>query len=192
MSPLKVRVFAGHPVAAAHYTRVITAETDFQLASDGRFDVGVFDGALPNLDGVLRAACVKTPESRPILLVERCDEDSCMRWILHGIWGLVLYDRYEKELPEAVRYVGSGRLWFPPRSVVRWMHVERQTLAAQSTTPLTEREQEVLDLLSRGLSNKEIGSILRITERTAKFHVHNLLSKLRVQSRRDLSISHLI
>lgn len=180
-------MFAVHPVAAAHYTRVITAEKDFQLTSDDGFEVGVFDGALHLLDGVLRTASVKAPASRPILLVERCDEESCMRWILRGIWGLVAYDRYEKELAEAVRSVGSGHLWFPPRSVVRWMHVERQHLAAQSTTLLTEREREVLDLLSRGLSNKEIGSILRITERTTKFHVHNLLSKLHVQSRRDIS-----
>lgn len=187
MSPVKVRVFAAHPVAAAQYARVVTAQTDLHLTSDDRFDVGVFDGALPGLEVVLRTACVTAPASRPILLVERCDEDCCMRWIPCGIWGLVAFDRYETELPEAVRVVASGHLWFPGRSLVRWMRVERKGLAPHGTPPLTEREREVLDLLVRGLSNKEIGGLLRITERTAKFHVHNLLGKLHVQSRRDIA-----
>ncbi len=189
MSPVTVRVFGAHPVAAAQYTRVVTAESDLRLTCDDQFDVGVFDGALPCLEAVLRAACVTAPASRPILLVERCDEDCCMRWIPFGIWGLVAFDRYERELPEAVRVVASGHLWFPGRSIVRWMRIDRTGLAPYGATPLTEREREVLDLLVRGLSNKEIGGVLRITERTAKFHVHNLLGKLHVQSRRDIPTS---
>jgi DNA-binding NarL/FixJ family response regulator len=188
MASLNVRVFVLHPVAAAQYARVLAREADLQIASDGApFDVGVFDGELPYLEGALRTVSLRFPSSRPVLLSEHGDEETCVRWLLHGVWGLIAYDHYEQELPEAVRSVGAGRLWFPPSAVVRWMQIERHKHPLDSPAPLTAREREVLDLLARALSNKEIATILRVTERTAKFHVHNLLTKLHVHSRRQLT-----
>jgi DNA-binding CsgD family transcriptional regulator len=55
------------------------------------------------------------------------------------------------------------------------------------TIPLTDRERQVMELLLRRMSNREIGTILRISERTVKFHVGNILTKLQVTSRRELS-----
>jgi DNA-binding CsgD family transcriptional regulator len=66
------------------------------------------------------------------------------------------------------------------------MQVDAARHASGSGDALTDREHEVLHLLERRLSNKEIASILRITERTVKFHVGNILDKLNLRSRQQV------
>ena len=67
------------------------------------------------------------------------------------------------------------------------MRFDAERRASAMQVSLTPREQEVLDFLLRRLSNKEIASILRISERTIKFHVGNIFHKLHVTSRQELS-----
>jgi DNA-binding NarL/FixJ family response regulator len=187
MQRLTVRIFASHPVATEQYSRVLGCHEDLSLTSEpAPFDVGVFDDNIRCLDALLNLARVQSPSGRAVLLSEQSDANACLRWVLRGIWGIVGYDRYELELPAAVRQVGAGQLWCPPATVRRLMQIEvaRDTLLMKM--PVTDRERDVLDLLTRRLSNKEIASILRISERTAKFHVHNILSKLHVHSRGEL------
>ena len=187
VSTTKVRIITSHPVLTAQYTRALESDTSIQLVSEREpFDIGVFDGGLPSLDAALHVARVRLPFMRPVLLWSCCDENSCLQWVLRGVWGVVAYDRYETDLSNAVRYVAAGQLWVPPLVVIRWMQIERTGRSAGSQVALTDREREVLQLLERRLSNKEIAGILRISERTAKFHVGNILSKLHLRSRQDL------
>jgi DNA-binding NarL/FixJ family response regulator len=93
------------------------------------------------------------------------------------------------------RDTGSGRLAAALQAVASGLHVLDETLAgsllrssigdADSVEPLTPREQEVLGLLSLGLTNKAIASRLAISEHTAKFHVHAVIGKLGVESRME-------
>ena len=186
MNTATVGVFAAHPVAAAQCSRALEV-TGIRVVSNREcFDVGVFDGALPAIDAVLHVARVTRPLMKPILLGAPSDENGCLQWILRGMWGLVPYDRFELELATAVRQVAAGQLWIPPPVLVRLMQADQTRWTVHGDVTLTDRELEVLQLLERRLANKEIASLLRIAERTAKFHVGNILRKLNVKSRQEI------
>lgn len=188
MGAISIRVFASHPVAAAQYTHLLATEKDFRLVADeDPFQVGVFDAEPASGETVLTLARLKFPAMRPLLLSFPCDENGCLRWLFRGVWGLVTYDRYEEELPRAVRQVAEGHLWFPAPTVMRWMRIDAARRASALRFPLTPREREVMDFLLRRFSNKEIADILNISDRTVKFHVGNILNKLHVSSRQELA-----
>jgi len=188
MTAIAIRVFAFHPVAAAQYIRVLAAEQDFRLVTDlESFQVGVFDGESTSAEEVLTMVRLKFPSMRPVLVSFPCDEKECMRWVFRGMWGLVAYDRYEVDLPRAVREVAEGRLWYPAPVVLRWMRFDVARRASTLGLPLTPREREVMEFLFRRLSNKEIAHILRVSERTVKFHASNIFNKLHVSSRQELA-----
>lgn len=189
MDPVSVRVFTSHPVAAAQYARLLASEKDIRLVADEeRFQVGVFDSEMRSLEATLTLVRLKCPAMRPLLLSSHCDENECLRWLLRGIWGLVQYERYEEDLPRAVRQAAEGQLWFAGPVVIRWMKIEAARRARALRPPLSKREQEVMELLLRRLSNKEIADILGVSERTVKFHVSNVLHKLHIESRQELPV----
>ena len=173
------------------YADALRADGQLQVvAGESGFDVGVFDRdsmSLMTVEREVAMARVKAPRMKPVLVCDACDPEEYVRWILRGIWGAVLYSRYVQELPAAVRQVAAGQLWFPPRVIARWMQVDAELHLRAQRTQLTEREREVTELLIRRLSNKEIANVLRISERTVKFHVGNVLAKLHVKSRQELS-----
>jgi DNA-binding NarL/FixJ family response regulator len=188
MSRIAVRLFVHHPVAAAQYSRLLRAQSDFQLTlNEEAFEIGVFDSDLKSLEPILTVSRRQCPCMRPLLL--SCDHDSsqCLRLLFRGVWGLVPYNRYEKDLVRAVRQIAEGRLWFPGPVIVQWMRQDSINHVSYCRLELTEREQEVLDFVLRQLSNKEIATILRVSASTVKFHVSNIFSKLQVNSRHELS-----
>ncbi|MDA2914023.1 response regulator transcription factor [Acidobacteriia bacterium AH_259_A11_L15] len=188
MTSISVRVFASHPVAAAQYMRLLTAENHFRVVSDEEhFQIGVFDSEPNSAGPVLTLARLKFASMRPVLVSSPCGENECLRWLFRGVWGLVTYDRYEEDLPRAVRQVAEGHLWFPPPVIIRWMKLDDARRASALQLPLTPRERDVMDFLLRRFSNKEIAEILNISERTVKFHVGNILNKLHVSSRYELA-----
>ena len=187
MLAINVRIFASHPVAIARYRQVLSAERDLRLAlKEECIDVGVFDGELPCLEVTLTTARLSCPSMRPLLVSYPCDEDACLRWLLRGVRGAVSYDRYEKDLPRAVRTLAQEQLYFPSQVVNRWKQMDSRVRTSAQCLPLTRREIEVAGLLSRGLSNKQVGVILGLTERTVKFHVGNILAKANLRSRHEL------
>lgn len=188
MEPITIRVFASHPFARILYTNLLAAAGDLRVVEEGEpFQVGVFDGELTDIESVLNLARLKCPSMRPLLLSHADDENECLRWIFRGIWGLVPYEACQEQLVRAVRVLAEGQLWFPPAVIMRWMQMTSPPAAPWEKVPLTRREREVMELVLRRLSNREIGSILHIRERTVKFHVGNILNKLQVESRHDLS-----
>ena len=85
-----------------------------------------------------------------------------------------------------MRKLAQGALYFSSRVVNRWERVDPRVRAATQFVPLTRREMEVAGILSRGLSNKQIATSLGLTERTVKFHVRNILTKVGLRSRYEL------
>jgi DNA-binding NarL/FixJ family response regulator len=107
-----------------------------------------------------------------------------------GIDGFVeLHKTWQRELLLAMRSILNGQLWVPPEVLLAFVKQAKALLDAQVLHGefLTAREGEVLRLLMRRLTNKEISSELAISERTVKFHVSNVLSKLQLDDRRGLS-----
>jgi DNA-binding NarL/FixJ family response regulator len=130
------------------------------------------------------------PKSRVIVVAEEFPDDIAFPFLELGAKGLLSYSQAHEHLVEAVRAVGQGDFWVPSHLLSRFMdsvvRKTRRRLVTANRYRLSRREQEVLEGLLEHLSNKEIASRLSISERTAKFHVSNLLAKFNVHRRADL------
>jgi DNA-binding NarL/FixJ family response regulator len=140
------------------------------------------------LSGRLRAI---SPDSKFLALLapQRNGVAEMMRLLHWGIEGILVLDpKWRTELLKAVLAVLDNRLWMPPEIVLTFVQQTRRLLENQLLPghSLTGRESQVLQLLLRRLSNKEIAGELSISERTAKFHVCNVLNKLGLENRRNL------
>jgi len=117
-----------------------------------------------------------------------------IRLFFWGIDGFVeLHESWQKELPRAVQNLLKGQLWVPSEVLLAFVTHAKSVLDAQLLHGhfLTAREAQVLQLLMRRLTNKDISTTLRISERTVKFHVSNILSKLQLHDRYAVSPEHL-
>lgn len=118
------------------------------------------------------------------------DEDA-LRAIAAGAKGYIAEDATPAAFKQAIRVVHSGSVWAPRRVLSTF--IERATASQRKVVPqvedkISERERQVLQLLTAGCSNREIGSELGIEERTVKAHVAQLMRKVGVQNRIALSI----
>ena len=183
----RVRDFPAHilPPALTEAEAVNQSEFPRLLILDScslRADLG-------RLAGRCRAS---SPGSKFLVLLSPGSKslDEITRLFYWGIDGFVeLHRTWQTELPLAIQNILKGQLWVPPEVLLVYVHNARTLLDAQLLPghSLTARESQVLQLLMRRLANKEISSALSISERTVKFHVSNILSKLQLQDRRGLS-----
>jgi DNA-binding NarL/FixJ family response regulator len=130
------------------------------------------------------------PMVRQLVVAERFTETNAFPLLRLGAKGLLTYPEARQKLPKAVEVVAGGGFWVPRHLLsqfVDWILArQRRRLAVKGPTDITVREREVLHALLENLSNKEIASKLRISERTVKFHVSSLLAKFGVRRRWDL------
>jgi DNA-binding NarL/FixJ family response regulator len=127
---------------------------------------------------------------KTILLVAECwgSGGAELRALHLGVHGIVhVSPEFVKQLLEAVKLVGDGQL-FASRETLDQFYCGSRRFRPQGVAPvcLSFREEQVIDLLGNGFSNKRIAAVLEISERTAKFHVCNILSKMRITSRKQL------
>lgn len=142
--------------------------------------------AAPGFEGLdLCAALARArPESAVLVLTTTLEDALVVAALRNGARGYVVKEVDTSELVRAIRAVHSGENAFDPASssaMVRGL----SSPAGQATRCLTARESEVLSLLARGLSNKEIARHLVVAEATAKFHVANIMRKLGVARRSE-------
>ncbi|MTD15495.1 response regulator [Nakamurella sp. YIM 132087] len=124
------------------------------------------------------------PELGVLVLTTFLDDHLVLSAIHNGARGYVVKDVDTSALISAIRDISRGGSAFDARSaaaMVRGIHAGAQ----ESDKKLTAREQQVLELLARGLSNGEIATVLFISDTTAKFHVGNILRKLGVSRRAE-------
>ena len=109
-----------------------------------------------------------------------------LRALYLGVRGIVhIAADFLQQLSEAVRLVAQGQL-FASSAVLDEFYFGSRRMRPRSATPdLSFREEQVMDLLTKALTNRRIGTVLGISERTAKFHVCNLLRKLQVRTRKE-------
>jgi two-component system, NarL family, response regulator len=141
-------------------------------------DIALIDLRMPKLDGVGAIAQIRHefPTASLIILTTYDTDEDIYRGLSAGAKGYLLKDTTAEELVNAVRTVYNGRKYIPP-------DVAAKLSERLNSTELTDRELEVLHLLTKGRNNADIGVLLSITEGTVKFHMTNLLTKLGVGDR---------
>ncbi len=146
------------------------------------------------LSGRLRA---NSPGSKFLALLppDKSTESEMMLLFYWGIDGFVtLHKKWKTELRKAALAILRGRLWVPSQVLLAFVKQMKTLLDTQLSAgqSLTARESQVLQLLFRHLTNKEIAYQLNICDRTAQFHVSNILRKLGIETRSNLLASSLV
>jgi len=145
-----------------------------------RPDVSLLDLRMPILDGVAAIDEIRRqdPSARIIVLTTFDTDNEISGAIKAGAKGYLLKDAQREELLECIRKVHAGDMCIPPSLIAK-------LAAGISHEALTGRELEVLALLARGKSNKEIGKNLYISVTTVKSHLRSIFTKLNVLSRTE-------
>ena len=211
VKPIPVCLFWVHPFVRSEFERVLSGPR-FGLETcrlDGALDprqisvpraaVYVLDTANQGVasESLVAAVLARNPEGKVLVVAERFDEASAFPLLRLGVKGLVSYGEVAERLPWALQEVAAAGFWVPRALLSRFvdatlaqsqMKASARALPAAGLNPggLTRREQEVLNDLLENYSNKEIARRLHISERTAKFHVSNVLAKYGVRRRADL------
>jgi len=143
-------------------------------------DVVIMDGRLPGMSGVetLTALRREFPNARVLMLSVDEGEEDVYRAMQAGAAGYLPKSSQLQELLRAIRTIHAGHQFLPPALATRLK--ERASGAT-----LTEREREVLELVSKGLSNREVGKTIGCSETTAKWHLKNIMQKLEVTDRTE-------
>lgn len=130
------------------------------------------------------------PGAKPLIVKESSIDEVVFPFLRMGAKGVVRFEEAERDLANAVKAVAEGDFWLQRRQLARFVEWLLSSPSYRSSRKgpgqLSRREREVLTLILRGQSNKEIGSALNISERTVKFHVSHLLRKLGANRRSDL------
>ena len=154
-------------------------------------DVILMDLLMPNMDGLTAIGRIKgeMPETEIVAVTSFIEEDKVTAALEAGASGYLLKDAEAEEVAAAVRAAYAGEVHLDP-AVARLLtqRMRDKKLRPDPVEPLTERERDVLRLLGQGVSNKEIGSALFITERTARTYVSNILGKLGLASRTQAAL----
>jgi two-component system NarL family response regulator len=190
-NPIRIMVVDDHFVVRMGLTATINVEADMVVvaeAEDGpqaieKFrqhspDITLMDLRLPGMNGVeaTQAICQEFPQARIIVLSTYDGDEAIHRALRAGAQAYLLKTALHDDLLKAIRTVHSGRKHIPPEIATRL--AERM-----HASELSCREVEVLELIAKGMSNKEIAHVLFITEGTVKFHVINILNKLGAKDR---------
>jgi DNA-binding NarL/FixJ family response regulator len=162
-----------------------------RLADETKPDVILMDLVMPCCDGITATAEIKKrhPGVEIVALTSFIEEQTVIAALEAGATGYLLKDASADEVAEAVRAAHAGEMRLDP-AVSRLLaeRLRRTKLSSQPVEPLTPRELDVLGLVGRGRSNKEIAADLVITERTARTHVSNILGKLGLASRTQAAL----
>jgi two-component system, NarL family, response regulator len=190
-APIRILVAEDHLVARVGVGAIVNMQPDMKVvgeASNGqqavemyrkiRPDVVLLDMRMPIMSGVEAARAIKTefPEAKMVALTTYGGDEDIRRALSAGIQAYLTKDVLHDELLKAIRAVHAGQKYLPAAVAA--------ALTAQMPRPdLSAREVQVLELIVRGLANKQIAYSLNIAEHTVKNHVKNILSKLGVQDR---------
>jgi DNA-binding NarL/FixJ family response regulator len=157
-----------------------TGEEALQLIDLEQPDVLLLDLRMPGMTGIelLKAIRGKPCAPKALVLTSYESDEEIYRAIEAGAQGYLLKSTPQAEIVTAIQAVQSGRHHIPARIAARL--AERMVRSA-----LTQRELEILEMVVRGLTNKQIGHALRISENTARNHINSIIRKLDVSGRTE-------
>ncbi|MFB7629392.1 response regulator [Streptomyces sp. NPDC056149] len=202
--PIRVFLVDDHEVVRRGVRDLLDAEPDIEVVGDAgtadhalargpalRPDVAVLDVRLPDGDGitVCRELRSRMPGLACLVLTSFDDDDALLDAIMAGAAGYVLKEIKGADLIAAVRTVASGRSMLDPATTARLMRRLRAD-EEQDAPPeegvlssLSARERQILELIGEGMTNRQIGARLYLSEKTVKNHISRMLAKLGVERR---------
>jgi NarL family two-component system response regulator LiaR len=204
LEKIKILIADDHAFVREGTRRILEQEPDLEvvaeagdgeeavtLASDLKPDVAIIDVSMPKLDGIeatrrIKALCPAVA----VLVLSAYDDDQFVFGLLEaGAAGYLLKSVRGHEIVDAIRAVDAGESVLHPsvaRKVLnRFASVSNRAQRKKPLELLTEREMEVLKLVTKGLSNKDIADGLSLSIRTVQGHLANIFNKLRVSSRTE-------
>jgi DNA-binding NarL/FixJ family response regulator len=126
------------------------------------------------------------PETRYLIVDRRRTAQELLDLFSLGVHGFIAYERVKRDLEHAIRCVAQGNLWMDGRKVAELAtryELRARRASVEEPSLLTSREKDVMGLIERRLSNKEIASALSIRECTVRFHLGHIFAKLGVHDR---------
>ncbi len=162
-----------------------------ELALSLQPDVVLMDVRMPIMDGVAatRALTAQAPDIKVLVLTTFDDDEYVTQALRCGAKGYLLKDTPSTELADAIRAIHRGYTQFGPGLMEKaFSSAPVVEEPPEAFTQLTPREQEVLQLIATGCSNREIAEKLYISERTVKNHVNSLLRRLNLRDRTQVAI----
>ncbi len=192
---IRILIVDDHPVVRAGLTSMLATQPGIEVAnpvSSGEealdvlerqgLDIVLLDLRMPGMNGIDTLLAIKRkaiPVHVIVLTSYETDED-IYRAVNAGAEGYLLKNASLREMVEAIRAVRAGNRYIPRRIASRL--AERMT-----RSNLTARELEILKILTKGLTNKQIGSALGISDNTVRNHINSIIEKLDVSDRTEAS-----
>jgi len=191
--PIRILIVDDHPVVVAGLSSMLGTQAGIEVvgsASGGEealemlrsnpVDLLLLDLRMPGLSGMdtLRELKRTKINTRVIILTSFETDEDIYRAMQAGAEGYLLKDAPQSAMIEAIRTVHAGKRYLP-------RHVATRLAERMMRSNLTARELEVLSMLARGLTNKEIGGALNISGNTVRNHVNSIIEKLDVSDRTE-------
>jgi NarL family two-component system response regulator LiaR len=182
-----LRMFLGMEADLEIVGEACNGQEAIERAQELKPDVVLMDLLMPEVSGIQAIAEIrrKMPDVEVIALTSVLEDRAVYDAMRAGAIGYLLKDTEPDELSAAIRAAAAGQVQLSPRVAQRLM---QEIPSPDNPETLTDREKEVLNLLARGFSNKEIGGSLVIGEKTVKTHVSSILAKLGVPSRTQAAL----
>jgi two-component system nitrate/nitrite response regulator NarL len=201
---ISILVADDHPLFREGVVHTLASQPDFdvigqascgedalRMACDLVPDVVMLDITMPGWGGIvtaekIRAAC---PAAKVLMLTVAEDEDKLLASFKAGARAYVLKGVSAHELARVVRSVAQGEVYVTPSLAAGILVTLTRSPAPQDPLEgLTERESDILQLVVQGLTNREIGDRLHLSEKTIKHYITNILEKLHVRSRMEAAM----
>ncbi|MBI2846064.1 MAG: response regulator transcription factor [Chloroflexi bacterium] len=206
VTKLRVVVVDDHPLFREGVHRTLEEEADIEVVAEGHDgeealrlaqdflpDVILLDIAMPKGGGVraAQAISVSCPATKIIMLTVSEDEDDLLASLKSGAQGYILKGLPARELANLIRAIHSGETYVTPGLATRLLLEWKDRGTPEKPGPLdelTDRERDILQLVSQGMTNREIGLRLGLSEKTVKHYMTNILQKLQVRSRVEAAL----
>lgn len=200
--PVRLLIADDHPLFRKGMRTLLGGVDDFELIGEAETgqdaiarsldlmpDVVLMDLQMPGGSGIeaTRAIVAASPTTKILVVTLFEDDDSVFAALRAGAHGYLLKDTDEEEMIRAIRAVANGEAIFGPAIAIRVLafFATGQTDAPPLFPTLTEREREILQLLTRGMRNAAIAEALFLSPKTVANHLSNIFSKLQVADRAE-------
>jgi two-component system nitrate/nitrite response regulator NarL len=204
---IRIAVIDDHPMLRAGVTHTLKAEPDFEVVGEGGTandairiardelpDIMLLDVSLPG-GGIEAAQAIASacPVVKVVMLTVLQNEESVSAALQAGARGYILKGISGPDFVRTVRDIDRGEDYVSPGLAARLLAAAKAKSAAREVdanplSALTAREEQILSLVAEGFSNKEVGAQLKLSEKTVKYYMTNILQKLQVRNRVEAAL----